>query len=169
MLATPVTPHAGSTVIEPNVPTAMPPDGVRNLRDRKAERRDKPLPRNSAEVLQGRPAQMLLNRLDTATIVIGLDGIVIYANSACERLLGYQSARTLEGQALSTLLAGHSDPSPRDCVELVRDANTVTTWNHSDGHSVAALISDPMLLRNRDLMLMVTLADVDDRVRLKAD
>ncbi len=168
-LAAPVTPHAGSTVIEGNSPPATPLDGVQNLRDWKAERRGKPPPRSSAEVLQGLPAEMLLNRLDTATIVIGLDGIVIYANAACERLLGYHTARTLEGQSLSTLLVGQSHNPPGDCVELLRDANTVTNWNHSDGYSIAALISDPMLVRSTEPMLMVTLANVEDQLRSQAD
>ena len=60
---------------------------------------------SSADVLAGLPAQMLLNRLDIATLVIGFDGVVVYANPACERLLGYQTALTLEGQRLNTLLA----------------------------------------------------------------
>ncbi len=61
---------------------------------------------------------MLLNRLDTATIVIGLDGVVVYANPACERLLGYQTAKTLEGQSLAALLAGKSGSPPRDWIDI---------------------------------------------------
>ena len=119
--------------------------------------------RSSADVLQGRPAQMLLNRLDVATIVIGFDGFVVYANPACERMLGYQTALTLEGQRLNTLLVDKSATSARDCIDLLRDPDTVTKWNHSDGYPLAALASDPMLVYSTALMLMVSLTDVSDR------
>ena len=97
-------------------------------------------------VLQGDPAQMLLYRLDSATIVIGLDGVVVYANPACERRLGYQTARTLEGQFLSELLIDQPGTPPRYCIEPLRDPDTVTNWNHSDGYPIAALASDPDVL-----------------------
>ena len=135
----------------------------------KADYRPTPPLRSSAEVLQGLPAEMLLNRLDTATIVIGLDGLVVYANPACERLLGYQTARTLEGQALATLVTGRSDTPPRDWIDLLCDPNTVTNWNHSDGYPVATLASDPTTLRGTDPMLMVSLTDVSDRVWSEVD
>lgn len=127
--------------------------------------------RSSAEVLKGAPAQMLLSRLDSATIVIGFDGVVVYANPACERLLGYQCARTLEGRSLPVLLAGHSDTPPTDCIELLRDPNTVTNWNHSDGYPLAAVVSDPLLFRTTgpDPMLLVSLRDVSDRVWTEVD
>ncbi|MFY9916794.1 MAG: PAS domain S-box protein [Mycobacterium sp.] len=135
----------------------------------KAQNHPGPSSRSSAEVLQGRPAQMLLNRLDTATIVIGLDGVVVYANPACERLLGYQSARTLEGQSLTSLLTGQSGGLPLDWIGLFYDPDTVTNWNHSDGYPVATLASDPMALRESELMLMVSLTDVSDRVWSEVD
>ena len=135
----------------------------------KAVHRPAPPLRSSAEVLQGLPAQMLLNRLDIATIVIGLDGVVVYANPACERLLGYQTARTLEGQSLASLLTGQSDTPPLDWIEMLCDPNTVTHWNHSDGYAVATLASDPVTLRETDLMFMVSLTDVSDRVWSEVD
>ena len=135
----------------------------------KAEYRPTPTLRSSAEVLQGLPAEMLLNRLDTATIVIGLDGVVVYANPACERLLGYQTAKTLEGQSLAALLAGKSGGLPRDWIDIFYDPNTVTHWNHSDGYPIATLASDPMALRETDLMFMVSLTDVSDRVWSEVD
>ncbi len=135
----------------------------------KAEQRPKHPRRSSAEVLQGRPAQMLLNRLDTATIVVGLDGVVVYANRACERLLGYRTAMTLEGQSLAALLTEQSDTLPRDWIDLLCDPDTVTNWNHSDGYPVATLASDAMLLRDTEMMLMVSLTDVSDRVWSEVD
>jgi PAS domain S-box-containing protein len=121
-------------------------------------------PRNSAELLRGGPADMLLARLDIATIVIALDGMVVYANPACERLLGYQSAETLEGQALGTLLVNQSETPPNACIELLRDPDIVTNWNHSDGYAIATLASDSMMLSLAEPVMMVSLTDVSDRV-----
>jgi PAS domain S-box-containing protein len=159
----------GSTVNQRDIPPANPLDGVHTLRGLKAEDRRIAPHRSSAEVLQGRPAEMLRNRLDSATIVIGLDGFVVYANPACERLLGYQAAKTLEGQSVTTLLAGQSDTPASACIELLCDPGIVTNWNHSDGYPVATLASDPMLLDYTDLMLMVSLMDVSDRVWAAVD
>ena len=135
----------------------------------KADDRPKRPRKSSAEALQGLPAHMLLNRLDRATIVIGLDGVVVYANPACERLLGYQTRGTLEGRLLSTLLTGQSDALPRELIEQLWDTATVTSWNHSDGYPVATLASDPMALRLTDLMLMVSLEDVSDQMWSQVD
>jgi PAS domain S-box-containing protein len=146
-----------------------PIDGIRTRRGRKPVRRRAAPHLSSAEVLAGRPAEMLLNRLDNATIVIGLDGFVVYANPACERLLGYQTAMTLEGQSLTALLAGQSQTPARACIELLRNPSIVTNWNHSDGYPIATLASDPMLLHSTDPMLMVSLTDVSDRVWAEVD
>ena len=148
---------------------ATPIDGVQILRGRKADGRRNAPRLSSSDVLAGRPAEMLLNRLDSATIVIGIDGLVVYANPACERLLGYQTAGTLEGQTLTALLAGQSQTTARACIELLRDPDIVTNWNHSDGYPIATLASDPMMLHSTDLMLMVSLMDVSDRVWSEVD
>jgi PAS domain-containing protein len=112
---------------------------------------------------------MLLSRLDFATIVVGLDGVVVYANPACERMLGYHTARTLEGQSLAALLIGRSGASPDDWIDLLRDPDAVTNWNHSDGYPIATLASDAMLLPATDPLLMVTLTDVGHRVWSEVD
>jgi len=112
---------------------------------------------------------MLLSRLDFATIVVGLDGVVVYANPACERMLGYHTARTLEGQSLAALIVGQSGASPDDWIRVLRDPDAVTNWNHSDGYPIATLASDATLLPATDSMLMVTLTDVSDRVWSEVD
>lgn len=132
--------------------------------DTRTTNHPKPPPRSSAELLRGRPADLLLARLDTPTIVIALDGWIVYANPACERLLGYQGAETLEGQALATLLVNQSETAPDVCIEKLRDPDAVTNWNHSDGYPIAVLASDSTLLESADPMVMVSLIDVSDRV-----
>jgi PAS domain S-box-containing protein len=142
--------HAGSTMYEPDT--------------WKTKNRLKSSRRNSAELLRGQPADMLLNRLDTATIVVALDGTVVYANPACERLLGYHTSGTLEGQSLPSLLVRQAETPANACIEMLRDPDTVTNWNHSDGYPIATLASDPMLFDSTETMLMVSLTDVSDRV-----
>lgn len=95
-----------------------------------------------------------------ALIVVGLDGLVTYANTACEELLGYQSAATLKRQSLATLLVRHSDAPPGDCFKALCERNVVTTWNHSDGYVVFAVILDSILLHDRDPVLVVTLTEL---------
>ncbi len=116
---------------------------------------------SSAEPL---PARVLVNQLGPPTITIGTDGVVVHANSACEKMLGYQTAASLQGQSLAALLIGASYTSPRDWFELLRDRDTVTNWNHSDGYPITAVVSNSMLLRGTDALLMVTLTDVTERV-----
>jgi PAS domain-containing protein len=93
-------------------------------------------------------------------IAIGLDGLVTYANTACEKLLGYQSAATLKGQSLAALIVGHSDASLGDCIKVLCNQNVVTNWNHSDGYVVSAVILDSNLLDDVDPVLVVTLTEL---------
>ncbi len=95
-----------------------------------------------------------------ALIVVGLDGLVMYANTACENLLGYQSAATLKTQSLAALLVTNSDAHPGDCFKVLSDRNVVTRWNHSDGYVVFAVILDSILLHDRDPVLVVTLTEL---------
>ena len=46
------------------------------------------------------------------------------------------------------------------CIEMLRDPDIVTNWNHSDGYPIATLASDPMLFHSTEEMLMVSLTDV---------
>ena len=126
------------------------------------------LPRSSAEALQWLPAQMLLNRLDIATIVISLDGIVVYANPACERLLG-ETAGGLEGRPLASLIGGKSKSLPQNWIDGLCDPSAVTNWSHRDGYPVATLALDPKILPDDYSMFMVSLQDVSDQVWPEVD
>lgn len=95
-----------------------------------------------------------------ALIVVGLDGLVMYANTACENLLGYQSAATLKRQSLSGLLVRLADAPPGDCFKVLCDRNVVTKWNHSDGYVVFAVVLDAILLHDSEPVLVVTLTEL---------
>ena len=134
-----------------------------------ARNRPTSLPRSSAEAIQGLPAQSLLSRLDIATIVIGLDGVVVYANPACERMLGYQTRGTLEGRSLAALIDGQSNSLRQDWIDMLSDPDAVTNWNHSDGYPVATLASNPKMFPDDYPIFMVSLEDVSDQVWSEVD
>jgi PAS domain-containing protein len=127
------------------------------------ERRRRPRPATPAEVLAELPARVLLNRLSTAVLAVGLDGIVVYANPACEHMLGHHAAHALEGCPLSAVLADHADTAPRDCVALLKvTGSTVIDFRDANGFRVRTVISAPLLLREDDPLLLISIADVTD-------
>jgi PAS domain-containing protein len=127
------------------------------------ERRRRPPPATPAGVLEAIPARVLLNRLSTAMLAVGLDGMVVYANPACEHMLGHHDANAMEGCPLSAVLADHVDTAPRDCVALLKvTGSTVIDFCDAAGFRVRTVISTPLLLREDDPLLLVSITDVTD-------
>jgi PAS domain-containing protein len=126
--------------------------------------RRRPRPTTTAEYLDQLPARILLDRLPTPALAVGLDGAIIYANLACAKLLGHADTTTLTEQPLNTLLAGQSHTAPRDCLNLLRtnDTGVVTIWYHADGYPVATLLSPPLLIRDDDTLLLITVTDMTE-------
>jgi len=129
-----------------------------------AIQRRRPPPTTITGYLDQLPARILLDRQPTPALAVGLDGVLIYANPACARLLGHADTTTLPGQPLNTLLAGQSHTPPRKCLTLLRtpDASAVTLWSHADGYSVATLVSPPILIRDDDPLLLITVTDMTE-------
>ncbi|OIN81417.1 PAS domain-containing protein [Mycobacterium malmoense] len=126
------------------------------------ERRRQPPP-TPRDYLQQLPAIVLLNRLPTPTLAVGLDGELIYVNPAFAAMLGYPDANTLTGQPLSRLMAGLAHLPGHDCVTALRAAaGTVAEWCHVDGYHVRTVVSKALLTRVTDPLLLVTLIDVTD-------
>ena len=127
------------------------------------ERRRRPPPATPRDYLQQLPALVLLNRLPTPTLAVGLDGEVIYANPASAAMLGHPDASDLTGQPLSSLMAGHAHTPAHDCVAALQAAaGTVVAWCHVDGYDVHAVVSKALLTRVTDPLLLITLIDVTD-------
>jgi PAS domain-containing protein len=123
----------------------------------------RPPPAAPHDYLQQLPALILLSRMPTPVMALGLDGEVIYANPAFAAMLGYPHTGELPEASLPALMAGHASTSPRDCVtELRAAAGRVTDWCHADGYHSHAIVSDALLCRATDSVLLITLTDVTD-------
>jgi PAS domain-containing protein len=109
------------------------------------------------------PALVLLNRLPTPMLAVGLGGDLVYANPALATALGYPDVGALAEQSLPVLMSGHAKTSAADCVTVLREgAGSVTDWCHLDGYLVRTVVSDALLTRATDPLLLITLTDVSD-------
>jgi PAS domain-containing protein len=132
-----------------------------------ADRRHNPPPSNMVGYLTQLPALELLSRLPVSVLGISDEGLIVYANEALLAMLGYVDTRRLYARPLTEITAaGSRCANPRDQIELLRScAGTVTTWAHTAGHTVKALVSQPLLMRVFDPLLLVSLTDVTDWLR----
>jgi PAS domain-containing protein len=133
-----------------------------NVKQRGAERH-RPPPNSPHGYLRELPALILLDRLPTPVLATGLDGVLIYTNPAFATMLGHPDTTALSGQQLAALLARHSETEPRDCVAALRGAGTVVVdWLHADGFSVRTLVSDALLVRATDPILLISITDISE-------
>jgi PAS domain-containing protein len=134
-----------------------------DVKERGTERRRKPPPSTPDGYLHELPALILLDRLRTPMLATGLDGVLIYTNPAFATMLGYPDATTLTEQPLPALLAGHSATPPRDCVTALRAAGTVVIdWLHTEGFPVRTVVSDALLVRATDGILLISITDITE-------
>ena len=145
---------------EPSMQRAAAPDDAENLRGRMVERHRHPPARTPEEFLQQLPARLLVDQFSTPMLAIGLDGVVVYANPACTQLLGYRDGARLTGRSLPELLVAHSDTAPEDCVALLRAPNAVVKWRHTEEYPVSTVVSNTILHRETDPLLMISLTDI---------
>jgi PAS domain-containing protein len=134
-----------------------------DVNERSTERRRKPPPSTPDGYLYVLPALILLDRLHTPVLATGLDGADIYTNPAFATMLGYPDTTTLTEQPLPVLLAGHSATPPRDCVTALRAAGTgVIDWLHAEGFPVRTVVSDSLLVRATDRILLISITDITE-------
>jgi PAS domain-containing protein len=138
-------------------------DKLVDVKERITERRRQPPPSTPDGYLHELPAWILLDRLPTPVLATGLDGVLIYTNPAFATMLGYPGTTTLTGQPLPALLAGHSAIPPRDCVTALRAAGTVVIdWLHAEGFPVHTVVSDALLVRATDPILLISITDITE-------
>jgi PAS domain-containing protein len=129
-----------------------------------AERR-RPQPSSPDQYLRALPAASLLDRLPVPMLATGHDGIVVYNNPAFSAMLGHAREVTLAGYSLSALLDGHSATPPRDCVNVLRTANSVIiNWHHAEGFPVRSVMSETLSLRATDEILLFGVTDITELI-----
>lgn len=132
------------------------------LRAVREERRRTSPPTTSIGYLAQLSADALMERLPTPLLAVCDDGIILYANPACDAMLGHGD-NALAGQPLNRFLDVDSSISPPECVQVLREAaGDVTAWCHPEQGIVHAVVSQPMLLRADDPLLLVALVDVTE-------
>jgi PAS domain-containing protein len=124
------------------------------------ERRIQPLPTDAGGYLRQLPALALLDRLPTAMLGVGSLGDIAYANPACAAMLGYANAEMVTGLDLPKLLCGHATSAPADCLDTLRTTTSVVDWNHDQGYVIRTMLSEPLLLRHTDALLLIGITDV---------
>jgi PAS domain-containing protein len=144
------------------LPAPHPP-APGSARGRLSERRRRQPSSTPVGYLRQLPALILLDRLPTPMLAVGLDGMLAYANPACARLLGHTDTAALTGRSLPALLAGHAHTPAHDCITALRaPGGAVIDWCHARGYPVRTRVSDPLLLRADDPVLLVTISDLTD-------
>jgi PAS domain-containing protein len=140
-------------------------DELVDAKERGTERRRKPPPSTPDGYLHELPALILLDRLRTPMLATGLDGVLLYTNPAFATMLGYPDTNTVTEQPLPALLAAHSATSPRDCVTALRAAGAVGSfidWLHAEGFPVRTVVSDALLARATDPVLLISIIDITE-------
>jgi PAS domain-containing protein len=125
------------------------------------ERRRRARPDTVVGYLDEVPARVLLDRLPIPAIAVGDDGVIAFANPACETMLGQLEIR-LVGRPLTEFLRIRPTTAPEAVGDLRNAAGTTTVWAHPTNGIVKVIASQPLLLRADDPVTLVTLTDVTD-------
>ena len=134
-----------------------------DVKEPRTERRRQPPPSTPDGYLHELPALILLDRLATPMLATGLDGVLIYTNPAFATMLGHPDTTTLTKQPLPALLAGYSATPPHDCVTALRAVGTVVIdWLHAEGFPIRTVVSDSLLVRATDRILLISITDVTE-------
>ncbi len=111
------------------------------------ERRGTRPPTEPSEYLRNLPALLLLDRLP-----VGVLGVGVVGDARLRR-------RQHHDQDGTCPTYWSRIPNARDCLATLQAAESVVSWNHSDGHVVRTTVSTPLLMRNSDPLLLICLTD----------
>ncbi|MBJ8348749.1 PAS domain S-box protein [Antrihabitans sp. YC2-6] len=106
--------------------------------------------------------------MPVATIAVAYDGTIVYANPACEKLLGY-AASELVGEPVDIVL--HDKPPDRTPGGglICGHPGRLLTLIHADGSPIRTVASESVLLRRDDPMALVFFHDVTDQLWMFGD
>ncbi|MGZ3420874.1 MAG: hybrid sensor histidine kinase/response regulator [Polyangiales bacterium] len=106
-------------------------------------------------------------------VVISREGLILYANAAALRLLGYESAGELVGKPMTAFLDGESVATMRRRLQQMRQTGEQPTpreypAKRRDGSTVIAEISSIFIDYEGGPAVLAFARDVTERVRLRA-
>jgi PAS domain-containing protein len=125
------------------------------------ERRRRSRPNTMVGYLEELSARVLLDRLPIPAIAVASDGIIAFANPACQTMLGHTKI-SLVGRPLTEFLRIHPTTAAEAASNLRNAAGTTTVWAHPTNGMVKVVVSEPLLSRADDPVTLVTLTDVTD-------
>lgn len=126
--------------------------------------RRRPDPETAVGYLEQLPALVLLQRLPVPTLAADSHGVILHANPALERMLGYVEG-DLRGSCVAAFVDPRSSPNGAEAVARLHDfAGKVIELGHQDGFVVRALVSRSILLRHDDPITLVCFADVTEQL-----
>lgn len=126
------------------------------------EDRRQPLPLEPLGHIDRLPARVLLDRLPMPILAVH-DDTVVYANPAFETMLGHPVG-SLGGTGAGGLV--DEDISGEGSVGLVlrRRAGELLGLQHSDGSLLNVVVSQPLLLRADEQVVLIGVQDVTERI-----
>ena len=136
-------------------------DGVDD--NRRVERRrngtsdDSPM-----DILTRLPAVVVLERIPVPTLAMARDGIILFANTAFAKMVGYRQD-SLAGLAFPEIF--HTVPTVVSALSGVDAlANLVVELQHCEGWTVRARMSKSALMRRDDPVMLVTFENLTERL-----
>lgn len=115
-----------------------------------------------AEILARLPAVVVLERIPVPTLAIARDGMILFANTAFEEMMGYPH-ESLPGQGFGEVF--HTVPAALSALSSVHAlANLVVELQHREGWTVSARMSKSALMRSDDPVVLVTLENLTERL-----
>ncbi|CAN5737885.1 PAS domain-containing protein [soil metagenome] len=120
------------------------------------------MPQSPIETLQQLPALVVLERFPVPVLAIGVDGEILFANSAFGDMLGYPTEAV---QALGFHRIFRTMPAEESALTLLRaHADLIVELLHSDGSTVRASMSKSALLRGDDQFALAVFQDLTEQL-----
>jgi PAS domain-containing protein len=125
------------------------------------ERRHRPRPDTLTGYLGQLPDGVLLNRMPMPMLAVANHGIIVFANPACQVMLGDPDT-TITGRPLNHFLQVDVATASESVTALRQAAGKITTWQPAHEEIIKVVVSQPLLMRAEDPILLVGLTDVTE-------
>lgn len=114
------------------------------------------------EIMRQLPVLVVLDRLSVAALAVAEDGAIVFANGACEDILGYSQDELTSLQFPDLFRAW---PAATSAVAAMHTfADVIVDLKHRDGSSINARMSKSALQRDDDPVALVTFQDLTEQL-----